>query len=164
MTQVTENTSDLLNVIDETSEGNDESSETNDKNETNVNIKAKKKLQEYKSDLFKNNIVDPTNGRIVKSIYGMKITKLNREKWDLIWQVYRDRKRMSVADLFKKNKNKRMRIIYSGDPVQYYIGTEPFHNKSRVKRQSDEIDLHIVDDNISHNINDDETYAEAGDD
>lgn len=127
--------------------------------EANINENAKKKFQDLKNTTFKHNVIDPTNGRIVKSIYGMKITKLNREKWDLIWQFYRDRHRTSVDDLLKKNTNKRMQIIYSGDPKKYYIGTEPFHNKSRIKKQNDELDV-FIDDEYLDDITDNTPYSD----
>ncbi len=98
----------------------------------NPKATAKKLYQNVTNEKFIANTTDPNNGRIVKSIWAMKITKLGREKWDMIWQYYRDRNRKSVSSLYSENPDTRLRIIYSGDPVIYNIGSKPVHDKTKI--------------------------------
>jgi hypothetical protein len=79
-----------------------------------------------KNQLFLNNSTDPTNGKLVKEIWRFKLYDHDRrQKYDLIWQYYRDRARKSVADLYKElykpNKVEKLRVIYSGDSIIHEI-------------------------------------------
>jgi hypothetical protein len=73
-----------------------------------------------KNKTFIDNITDPLTKKHVKTIYRMKITKLDREKWDLVWQYYRDRHRASIIDAYKKYEGYNIRVIYFKDPKMYY--------------------------------------------
>jgi hypothetical protein len=59
------------------------------------------------------NSTDDT-GKIVKSVWLKSITKMNREKWDMVWQYYRHRTKLPVMDVLRKYKGKELRIVYSG--------------------------------------------------
>ena len=79
-----------------------------------------------KNQLFLKNSTDPTNCKLVKEIWRFKLYDHDRrQKYDLIWQYYRDRARKSVTDLYKElyksNKIEKLRIIYSGDPIIHEI-------------------------------------------
>ena len=60
----------------------------------------------------------PITGKFVKEIWRKKITKIGREKWDLVWQYYRDRNRESVLSKFKKLKDLEIEVVYFSDPEE----------------------------------------------
>lgn len=103
------------------------------------------KLANIKNPVFKENTTDPTNGRTVKSIWlYSKYNHGKSEKWDLRWQYYRDRNRTSVLRFFKDHKGRKVKIIYSGDPIQYIVDI-PLH--------SDMIDCTKINNDVEINNN-----------
>jgi hypothetical protein len=77
------------------------------------------------------------NGRLIKKVWAKKITKLGREKWDMVWQFYRDRKTVPVTDVIKKYKPEDLHIDYSSkvfekekpvEQLQEEQSTEPTTN------------------------------------
>lgn len=87
----------------------------------NINIM----VDNIKNKVFLENTTDPLTGRFVKSIYRMKITKLDKENWQQVWQYYRDRGRSSVESAYQKYKGNNIRVIYFKDPKQYYYYLDP---------------------------------------
>ena len=57
----------------------------------------------------------PITGKFIKEIWRKKITKIAREKWDLVWQYYRDRNRESVLSKLKKLQDLEIEVVYFGD-------------------------------------------------
>jgi hypothetical protein len=57
----------------------------------------------------------PITGKFIKEIWRKKITKIGREKWDLVWQYYRDRNRESVLSKLKKLEDLEIEIVYFGE-------------------------------------------------
>jgi hypothetical protein len=80
----------------------------------------------FKNPIFEKNVTDPTNHKIVKSIYVHSWTKLARENWQMIWQYYRDRNRTSIEEVYKKYKDTQLQIIYRSSikEIQLYIMLE----------------------------------------
>ena len=75
-----------------------------------------------KNPVFLHNCTDPLNGKLVKEIWlYKKYDHDKKEKYDLVWQYYRDRARKSVEDfykdMYKPNKTEKLRIIYNGDTI-----------------------------------------------
>jgi hypothetical protein len=68
-----------------------------------------------KNPTFIKNTTDPLTGKFVKSIYAKKITKLDRIKYDMVWQYYRDRNRQSVQDILKVYVGRDVQITYFGE-------------------------------------------------
>lgn len=58
----------------------------------------------------------PMTGKFVKEIWRKKFTKIGREKWDLVWQYYRDRNRESVLSKFKKLEALEIEVTYFNEP------------------------------------------------
>jgi len=90
-----------------------------------------------KNKLFIKNAKDPNNQQFVKSIWKKKITKLGRAKWDIVWQYYRDRKRISVNDLYKKFNGEELKVIYSGIPQPNIFMVEEIHFKTKEQLRSE---------------------------
>jgi hypothetical protein len=77
-------------------------------------------VSNLKNPVFIANSKDPLTGNFVKSIWlYSKYNHGKNEKWDLRWNMYRDRGRTSIETFYKQYKGHRIRIIFSGDPVQY---------------------------------------------
>jgi len=78
------------------------------------------KLCTLKNPIFINNSKDPLTGKFVKSIWLHSVYNHGKsEKYDLRWEYYRDRKRTSVETFYKQHKGRKIKMIFSGDPVQY---------------------------------------------
>jgi hypothetical protein len=78
------------------------------------------KLDKLKNPTFITNSTDPLTGKFVKSIWlYFKYDHGKRESYKLVWQYYRDRGRTSIEAFYKQHKGHRIRMIFSGDPVQY---------------------------------------------
>ena len=86
-----------------------------------VKTNTEKAKSEIKNPIFLKNCTDTRNGCIVNKIWMHSLTKLNRDKWDLIWEYYSDRKRNSVDDCLKTWHNRLLKIIYKGDPRQHIL-------------------------------------------
>lgn len=76
----------------------------------------------------------PFTGNNVKRIEVMKVMKKLktnttnkplRTKWDLKWQYFRDRYRMSITKFYKQNKGKQIKVIYFKDPKIYHYWLDP---------------------------------------
>jgi len=76
-------------------------------------------MPELKNPVFIKNILDPRTGKQVKSVWELGITKLNRPIERMIWQYYRHRGTLSIEDLYKKTRGKKLKFIYFDDPVMY---------------------------------------------
>lgn len=65
----------------------------------------------------------PMSGKFVKEIWRRKFTKIGREKWDLVWQYYRDRNRESILSKFKKLEALEIEVTYFGEanPVRFIV-------------------------------------------
>lgn len=99
-----------------------EEKEGKKENKENKEIKQSEPVQivkiggkDIKNPIFIRNTTDPITGKFVKCIYAKKITKLDRIKYDLIWQYYRDRNRQSVEDILKKYIDRDVKITYFGE-------------------------------------------------
>jgi hypothetical protein len=80
----------------------------------------KNKKTEIKDPVIILNTTDTTNGKIVNSVWAYKITKIGREKRDMVWQYYRHRRKLNVNDvIYKKYKDVKLIVIYSGDGKQH---------------------------------------------
>ena len=90
---------------------------------------------EFKNPVFEKNVIDPTNNKIVKSIYVHSWTKLAREHWFMIWQYYRDRNRTSIQEVYDKYKDTQLRIIYKGDSTMYYIGDKKEKPEPKIRNK-----------------------------
>lgn len=80
------------------------------------------KLKGIKNQIFLNNCYDPINGKYVKKVWAHKLTKLKREKRDLIWEYYKYRKRWSVTYRMKESYQKNVRevtLVYFDDPTPH---------------------------------------------
>jgi hypothetical protein len=80
------------------------------------------KLKNTNNQLFLNNAYDPINKKYVKKIWAYKLTKLKREKRDLIWEYFKYRGRWSTTFRMKGSYQKNVRevgITYFGDPKSY---------------------------------------------
>lgn len=86
-----------------------------------VKTNTEKARNEIKNPVFLKNCTDSRNGCIVNKIWMHSLTKLNRDKWDLVWEYYSDRKRNSVDDCLKTWHNRLLKIIYKGDPRQHIV-------------------------------------------
>ncbi len=86
-----------------------------------VKTNTQKAKDEIKNPIFLKNCTDSRNGCIVNKIWMHSLTKLNRDKWDLVWEYYSDRKRNSVDDCLKTWHNRLLKIIYKGDPRQHIV-------------------------------------------
>ena len=69
--------------------------------------------KEINNPVFKKNVTDLTNEKIVKSIYLKKKSKMDREMQTLVWQYYRHRKSLNVNDVIKKYGRESLVINYS---------------------------------------------------
>jgi hypothetical protein len=69
--------------------------------------------KEINNPVFKKNVTDLTNDKIVKSIYLKKKSKMDREMQTLVWQYYRHRKSLNVNDVIKKYGRESLVINYS---------------------------------------------------
>lgn len=69
--------------------------------------------KEINNPIFKKNVTDSTNEKIVKSIYLKKKSKMDREMQTLVWQYYRHRKSLNVNDVIKKYGRESLVINYS---------------------------------------------------
>jgi hypothetical protein len=90
---------------------------------------------EFKNPVFEKNVIDPTNNKIVKSIYVHSWTKLAREHWFMVWQYYRDRNRTSIQEVYDKYKDTQLRVIYKGDPVMYYVGEKKEKPEPKIRNK-----------------------------
>ena len=83
-----------------------------------------------KNKIFLDNVINPINGKIVKSIYFYKLYKTNKYNDEfktikyMIWQYYKNRSNKSiksVLDEFMTSPDNiyQMRIIYLNDPKEY---------------------------------------------
>lgn len=78
------------------------------------------KIINLKNPVFISNSTDPLTGKFVKSIWlYFRYDHGKKESWKLVWQMYRDRKRTSIETFYKQHKGSRIKMIFSGDPVQY---------------------------------------------
>lgn len=75
---------------------------------------------EIKNPIFIKNVTDPENGKMVKSVWEIKKSKIGRTIRTMIWQYYRDRARNSIEKLYKQSKQKDLEIIYFDDPKSYF--------------------------------------------
>lgn len=88
-------------------------------------------MKQLTNPIFLNNCTDPVTKKIVKEI--RRYAKYNHdksEKWDMIWQYYRDRNRKSVETIYRENKGKTLKIIFSGDPTIYKLECPVMEKKS----------------------------------
>jgi hypothetical protein len=76
---------------------------------------------EYKNEIFKRNVIDPTNNKVVKSIWWHHNSKIDRKIRSMIWEHYRYRGRKSVAEIYNEYRQKKIEIIYSGEPQPVII-------------------------------------------
>lgn len=94
-------------------------------------------MNHIKNQTFLDNSTDPTNQKFVKEIWRhMKYDHERRDKWDLIWNYYRDRNRTSIEEVYRNNKNKghMLRIIYRGDPMIHEIECPILPKKEKVNK------------------------------
>ena len=86
-----------------------------------MDIKPSKLAHIKNTNIIKNSW-DFINEKYVKKVWAHKMTKLGREKRDLIWEYYRYRNRWPVSEAIKKTYYKNVKdvvIIYFDDPVQH---------------------------------------------
>lgn len=95
------------------------------------------KIKHIKNSKFLDNTWDPVAQKYVKSIWLHKITKLNREKYDLIWQYYRNRHKNSVGSVYKLHHERRFKIIYFSDPIEHIIEVD--HNMVLTGKSFDDL-------------------------
>ena len=94
-------------------------------------------MNHIKNQTFLTNSTDPTNQKFVKEIWRhMWYDHDRREKWDLIWNYYRDRGRTSIEEVYRNNKNKghKLRIIYRNDPVIHEIECPILPKKEKINK------------------------------
>lgn len=94
-------------------------------------------MNHIKNQTFLTNSTDPTNQKFVKEIWRhMFYDHGRREKWDLIWNYYRDRNRTSIEQIYRDNKNKghKLRIIYRNDPVIHEIECPILPKKEKINK------------------------------
>jgi len=87
-------------------------------------IEPNKLLKNLKNETFIKNSKDPNNGNFVKKIWVESCMKGDRRKWDLRWEYYRHRAKMSVEQFLLNNRGNTVKIIYSGDPKQHVMELE----------------------------------------
>jgi hypothetical protein len=87
-----------------------------DKNNLPETVTLKGRI--IKNQIFIYNSMDPLTGKYVKKIFAKKITKLGREKWDMIWEYYRYRGKKSVLRTLKDNFGREVEFTYFGQPNQ----------------------------------------------
>lgn len=78
-------------------------------------------MPELKNETFINNITDPITGKQVKKIYQIKLSKLDRILEPMVWEYYRNRANMSVAEVYKKYNGYKLKMIFFNDPVIHTI-------------------------------------------
>lgn len=123
------------------------------------------KLDKLKNPIFIANSTDPLTGKFVKSIWlYFKYDHGKRESYKLVWQYYRDRGRTSIETFYKHHKGHRIRMIFSGDPVQYEM--EILLIKDVIKVVSIKNKLPILNINNDNNIynNNDVIVSNSADD
>jgi hypothetical protein len=103
--------------------------------ESNTNTDSKPYSIEFKNPGFEKNVIDPTNGKIVKSIYAHNWTKLARDHWFMVWQFYRDRNRTSIQQVYDKYKDTQIEIIYKGDPTKYLVGEKKPRPEAQIRNK-----------------------------
>jgi hypothetical protein len=81
------------------------------------------KYKNLKNPIFIANSLDPLTSKYVCSIWLKKISKLDKIIWTMVWEFYRDRKRQSIYDIYKKFPNSELKIIYTGEPLAYFMTT-----------------------------------------
>lgn len=126
-------------------------------------------MNHIKNQTFLTNSTDPTNQKFVKEIWRhMKYDHDRREKWDLIWNYYRDRNRTSIEQVYRDNKNKghKLRIIYRNDPVIHEIECPILEKKIKINKYKKQPSLEqktMISDTISDTISDviSETISES---
>jgi hypothetical protein len=94
-------------------------------------------MNHIKNQTFLTNSTDPTNQKFVKEIWRhMWYDHDRREKWDLIWNYYRDRGRTSIEEVYRNNKNKghKLRIIYRNDPIIHEIECPILPKKEKINK------------------------------
>jgi hypothetical protein len=94
-------------------------------------------MNHIKNQKFLTNSTDPTNQQFVKEIWRhMKYDHDRREKWDLIWNYYRDRNRTSIEQVYRDNKNKghKLRIIYRNDPKIHEVECPILPKKIKINK------------------------------
>ena len=80
--------------------------------------------------IFLENVINPMNGKIVKSIYFYKLYKTNKYNEEfktmkyMKWQYYKNRANKSIKDVLNEFIDSsddiyQMRIIYLNDPKEY---------------------------------------------
>lgn len=89
-------------------------------------------MEKLKNPIFIENSTDPINQKFVKEIRVMKKMKdtknaVDKIKYDLVWQYYRDRNRKSIKQIYKENKGKYIKIIYFGESTIYEIECPIIH-------------------------------------
>jgi hypothetical protein len=104
-------------------------------NQSNNQFSDKPYNIDFKNPIFEKNVIDPTNGKIVKSIYAHNWTKLARDHWFMVWQFYRDRKRTSIQQIYDKYKDTQIEIIYKGDPIKYLVGTKKSKPEAQIRNK-----------------------------
>lgn len=77
--------------------------------------------KELKNPLFKANSIDPLTKKYVRSVWLKKISKIDRVIWTQVWEFYRDRKRQSIYDIYKKYPEEELKIIYTGEPQPTFL-------------------------------------------
>lgn len=80
-------------------------------------------MPELKNELFMKNILDPRTGRQVKKIYQMKLSKLDRLVKPMVWEYFKNRGNMPVADVYIKYRGYQLKFIYFNDPIIYTVNT-----------------------------------------
>jgi hypothetical protein len=79
-----------------------------------------------KNPIFIKNVVDPLSGKVMEEILCHKIMKPTqfkeyREKWDLVWQYYRDRHKRSVEETYIKFNKSLLQLKFLNDDTVYYL-------------------------------------------
>ena len=75
----------------------------------------------YKNPIFNRNVIDPTNNKIVKSIWWHHTSKLDRNIRSMVWEHYRHRNRKSVAEIYNEYRQHKIEIIYSNESQSVFI-------------------------------------------
>ena len=110
-------------------------------------------MNHIKNQTFLTNSTDPTNQKFVKEIWRhMKYDHDRRDKWDLIWNYYRDRNRTSIEQIYRDNKNKghKLRIIYRNDPVIHEVECPILPKKIKVNKHKLSLENQNKTDEMSH--------------
>ena len=79
---------------------------------------TKNTISNIKNDIFKNNILDIEQRKIVNSIYLKKKSKLGRNIETMIWQFYRHRGKLDVNTIIKQYGRDNLVINYSIQPIK----------------------------------------------